>query len=644
MNQPAVSPEWEQCEYDKDSETDKRSCKKEQGIIHDIEKMTVVEETQPVGPNLEITARFSTKRKMKELEIVSSFCKEWHFQSILLVTAIVCGFSYNLDAVLRSTYTGYATNSFSQHSLLATINVINSVVSIASQLFFARLSDHFGRLQLFGFCTLMYIVGTILQSQSKNVSIYAGGAVFYNAGYTGVRLLMTIMMSDFSTLGWRYFMIASPDWCYIIITWVSGNIIEISNPLENWSWDIAMWAFIFPLTTIPLVGFLVYMFYKASRTDEWKELRSVTKKMPTPVYIKEVFWNLDIPGVLLIAISLGCILIPLTVSGGETEEWKDSRNIGVLCLGSVLFPIFLLWEGKIAKRPVLALTYLKDRGVWAPLAASFFMSNAYLIATDYLYAVLLVGFNQSESASQRITWLPSFAGVVITPFTGLLITRWKHLKVLTITGCIFYYIAFGLFYRYRGGSTNVAGIIVGTIFMGFGSGISTYPLMVSLQAVSSHTKIAIVTALFYTFEQVGRAVGSSISGAIWTQVMFKEISKRLPEEPEVALAAYASPYTFVTKYGWETSQRMAVVGAYMHVQKILLLVALLMLCPLFLMAIMMRDAELSTSDVALSSSDDSHVIISKHEDKIYEAFCKFFSFSTKKEGSRERSWIWKSKS
>ncbi|QEU62685.1 hypothetical protein KDRO_F06160 [Kluyveromyces lactis] len=635
MNQSSASQESGIAEHDKNSETDSRSFKNKQGVICDVEKNIVKDDIQPVNSESEINSRFSTRRKMMELEIVSQFCRKWYFQGTLLFVAVFCGFSYNLDYVLRSTYTGYATNSFSQHSLLATINVINAVVGIASQLFFARLSDHFGRLQLFGCCTLLYVIGTILQSQSKNVSIYAGGAVFYNSGYWGVRLLMIVMLSDLSTLGWRYFMISSPDWCYIIITWVSGNILSVSNPLENWSWDIGMWAFIFPLTTVPFIGFLVYMFYKASRTDEWKELRSATQRMPLRAHIREIFWNLDIMGVLLITVSLGCILIPLTVAGGETQKWKDSRNIGVLCLGGILFPLFLLWEGKISKRPVLALTFLKDRGIWAPLAASFFMSNAYLIATDYLYAVLLVGFNQSAAAAQRISWLPSFAAVVITPFTGLLITRWKHLKVLTITGCIFYYIAFGLFYRYRGGSSNVTGVIVGTIFMGFGSGISTYPFIVSLQAVSCHAKVAIVTALFYTFSQVGRAVGSSISGAIWTQVMFKEISKRLPEEPEIALAAYTSPYTFVAEYGWSTPQRMEVVGAYMHVQRLLLLIALVMLCPLFLMAIMMRDADLSNSDVTLNSSDEDNVIISKHEDAIYDAFFKFFSFGNKQVKSRE---------
>ncbi|CAI4287563.1 ADQ_G0004870.mRNA.1.CDS.1 [Saccharomyces cerevisiae] len=50
------------------------------------------------------------------------------YKILLISTAFVCGFGISLDYTLRSTYTGYATNSYSEHSLLSTVQVINAVV------------------------------------------------------------------------------------------------------------------------------------------------------------------------------------------------------------------------------------------------------------------------------------------------------------------------------------------------------------------------------------------------------------------------------------------------------------------------------------------------------------------------------------
>lgn len=91
----------------------------------------------------------STFFKLKENEIMSAQFDSLKYKILLISTAFVCGFGISLDYTLRSTYTGYATNSYSEHSLLSTVQVINAVVSVGSQVVYSRLSDHFGRLRLF---------------------------------------------------------------------------------------------------------------------------------------------------------------------------------------------------------------------------------------------------------------------------------------------------------------------------------------------------------------------------------------------------------------------------------------------------------------------------------------------------------------
>lgn len=56
----------------------------------------------------------------------------------------------------------------------------------AAQQVYARLSDIFGRLELLIVSILFYVVSTIIESQAYYIQRYAGGAVLYQIGYTGV--------------------------------------------------------------------------------------------------------------------------------------------------------------------------------------------------------------------------------------------------------------------------------------------------------------------------------------------------------------------------------------------------------------------------------------------------------------------------
>lgn len=557
--------------------------------------------------------------RIKEIELVHLHCSTTLYKSLLLVFAFICGFGYNLDYVLRSIYTSYATNSYSHHSLLSTIQVINAVISVAAQIIFARLSDYCGRLQLFLAASVLYVVGTIIESQAYNVQTYAAGAIFYNTGYVGVFLMMMLIMSDFSSLRWRLLYQFAPTWPFIIITWVSGDIVAAANPVKNWSWDIAMWAFIYPLTALPFVCFVLHMYHSTSKTDEWKALREEKRQQKKRLsqVLLGIFWKLDVVGVFILTVCLGCILVPLTLAGGSSEQWAKSQIIGTLVLGGVLFPIFVLWEARFAKNPVLPASLLKDRGVWGPLCGTFFNDFTYYIAADYLYPVLIVSINESSKSASRITWLPTFIAVALSPFISVLVARTRRLKLPVVLGCALWMVSLGMFYHYRGGAVSHAGIIGASVVMGVGSALYCYLLTVALQAMTSHSRMAVITGAYYTVAKVGSAVGASVSGAVWTQSMYHQLAQHLGNE-SLAAAAYGSPYTFVAEYVWGTPERDAAVRAYEYVQRILMIIALVFSVPLLLSVLFMRDRPLDdkvarddVSESGLSSAaatDDDPVL------------------------------------
>ncbi|CAI1825505.1 hypothetical protein SEUBUCD646_0P04570 [Saccharomyces eubayanus] len=547
--------------------------------------------------------------KLQENELISSQFNNLSHRILILSAAFLCGFGYSLDATLRSTYTGYATNSYAEHSLLSTIQVVNAVVSVGSQIVFSRLSDYFGRLQLFLVAIVFYVIGTIVQSQAYSVTVYAAGAVFYNSGYVGVSLLLTLIMSDFSTLKWRIFYQYSSYWPYIIIPWISGNIVTAANPEKNWSWDIAMWAFIFALSALPLFCLIIYAGYKSSKTPEWNAIKETSNRKHSSGFFKRalfLFQKLDVVGIILITVSVGCILVPLTLAGGVSQKWRSSKIIATLALGGVLFIGFMLWETMFAKNPLLPYELLKDRGIWAPLGVAFFNYFTFYIACDYLYPVLLISMNESSTSAARILNLPDFVASTASPIYSLLVGKSRRLKLSVVVGCASWMVCMGLFYYYRGGSNSHGGVIAASVVMGLSGLLCSNSVIVLLQAVTTHDRMAVITGIYFTLSRVGAAVGASISGAVWTQTMPGKLSGLLMNDT-LAAVAYASPYTFIQEFSWDTVERYAVVEAYRSVQKIMMIVGLACTIPLVGFALFMRDPELIDKAVHEDFTEDGLV-------------------------------------
>ena len=117
----------------------------------------------------------------------------------IFVSVFIVAFAYGLDGMLRYAYQPYAAASFSQHSLLATVNVLRSVVAAAAQPASARIADIFGRVELICLSVVLYVLGTIIEAVSQNVATFAAGALVYQIGYTIIILLLEVIIADITS-------------------------------------------------------------------------------------------------------------------------------------------------------------------------------------------------------------------------------------------------------------------------------------------------------------------------------------------------------------------------------------------------------------------------------------------------------------
>lgn len=534
-----------------------------------------------------------------KIEAYSQHYQHPFYKIVLYFSIFLVAYTYGLDSSVRSVNLAYAQSSYKTHSLLSTVNCIQAVIAAAGQLAFARISDVFGRLSMIIITVILYIVGTVIESQATNVQRFAAGAVFYSLGLTSLALILEVLSSDFSNLNWRVlasFTVASP---FIINTWVSGNVQDAVGGM-NWKFGIGMWAFILPLSCIPLVLCLLHMHWLAKRNGDLDRIKEqnqtqVEKLGWNRFIIETFFWNLDIVGLVLVVLVFGLILVPFTLGGGIKSEWQHAKIIVPEVLGwCVALPLFILWESKFSRVPIVPGYLFKDRGIYSALAMAILVNFIWYQQGDYMYTVLVVANNETTKSATRITQLYSFTSVIVGIIVGLVLTKVRKLKSFILFGCSMWLLAMGLLIHYRGGDgASHSGIIGSLCLLGFAAGFTTYLIQCSIQTCVNHQHMAGVLATYLASYSIGTSIGSAVSGALWTNILPNELSKRL-SDPELIASAYGEPFVFIATYTWGTVERQAVVEAYRHIQKILCTVGTCFCVLLIGFGLLLRDHRLES--------------------------------------------------
>ncbi|RYP72749.1 hypothetical protein DL769_004365 [Monosporascus sp. CRB-8-3] len=507
---------------------------------------------------------------------------------VLFLGIFLVAYCYGLDATLRGTYQTYATDSYSQHSLLGTMNTVRAILAAAIQPPYARVADKFGRVELLLFATVFYIVGTAVAAGSKGVEAFTAGQLLYQIGYTGLMLLIEVLIADVTSLQNRVLFSFIPATPFLINAWVSGDIAQAAMGSAGWRWGMGMWCIILPACAVAL--FLPIVLAKRRAANQGKlPKRAHRDGRGVARGILDIAEEIDLVGMLLLGAMLTLILLPLTLAGGVSQSWKSARIIVMLVIGVVVcIPAFVVWETRFAKYPCVPFGILTDRTILAGLTIAVGLNMSWYLQGDFLYTVLVVSFDQSIKAATRIASLYSFTSVLAGVATGFAVRAVHRVKPFAMAGTLVFILAMGLLIRYRNGDTGVAGMIGSQVVLGVGGGLFAYPVQAMVQAAVPHEHMATMTALYLAFYQIGSALGNAISTAIWTQALPGELARQLGDAA-LAADAYSQPLTFIVTYVAGTPERAAMVAAYSHVQRYLAITGLCLSVITFVASMFLRN-------------------------------------------------------
>lgn len=118
------------------------------------------------------------------------------------------------------------------------------------------------------------------------------------------------------------------------------------------------------------------------------------------------------------------------------------------------------------------------------------------------------------------------------------------------------------------------------------------------------TDLAVVTGIYLASYNVGSAIGNTISGAIWNQVLPSELEHRLGNTT-LATSVYAEPLAFAAANPVGTPDRDNVILAYQKTQRLLCITGICLTIPLIAFAFCIRNPTLTKEQSLVKAEENS---------------------------------------
>jgi hypothetical protein len=216
----------------------------------------------------------------------------------------------------------------------------------------------------------------------------------------------------------------------------------------------------------------------------------------------------------------------------------------------------------------------------------------YLSVQPYFYSYLLVVRGLEIQPSSYILNIFNQSATVSSIIVSLLIKFTNRYKWFVVIGTGLYMLGMGLMMHYRTEEAPLSAIIGTQILIGFGGGMLNVPAQLGVQASAGHQQLAVATAMFLTLISLGGAVGSAISGAIWSQMVPAKLAAYLPDDAKNQTMLLFGDFNQILLYPQGSPIRVAANRSYQETMTTLLTIAVCICAPVVICALLMTDYKL----------------------------------------------------
>ncbi|OAA79693.1 siderochrome-iron transporter MirB [Akanthomyces lecanii RCEF 1005] len=500
------------------------------------------------------------------VEKIEAVTLAWSRSSLYLVLVLIwfLTLANNMKSVTIGALTPFATSDFAASSLLTVIQIVAGSMGSAVYIPMAKALDLWGRAEGFLLMMSLAVLGIIVLASSQSLPTYCAGYVFYAVGFNGLSYSWDVLAADVTNLRNRGLAFAFTSSPALISAFAGPNIASEFIKKVNWRWGYGCWAVVVPVFALPIYLLLAWNLRKAKKQGIITERRTSRK-----INLQNIWWfmtEFDLLGVFLFAGGLVVFLLPFTLARTAPQGWSTPYIIAMIVVGFVVLVMFALWECLVAPVPFMSKRFLGDRTILGACLLNMTYQISYYCYASYLQPFLMVVYNVDLPTAGYVANTFSACAFIFLFLTGWLI-RWTGRFKWILWVCVPLYIfGLGLMIHFRQPGGYIGYIVMCEVFFSASGSVFILCCQLAVLSVVDHQHVASAFSLLFSMGGIGGALGSAISGAIWTNTFYPQLEKNLPASELPNLVTIYSTYTAQLAYPWGSPTRDAIVKSYGYAQ------------------------------------------------------------------------------
>ena len=391
-------------------------------------------------------------------------------------------------------------HGLSKLSWVATAYLLTSAVSTP---LYGKIGDQFGRKKIFQFAIVLFLIGSALCGQARNMDQLVAFRALQGLGAGGLMSLSMTIIGD----------VVSPRQRGKYLGYIGAvfGISSVAGPLlGGFLTDSSLgWRWIF-YVNIPL-GIIA--------------LLTIAARLHLPVKrsVKRIDWF----GSALLSASVVPIILA-TVWGGITYPWGSSTIIGLFGGGLLAAILFVLWERRLGLDAVIPMHMFKNEIFTVSVILSLLAGLALFAGILFIpeYQQIVRGYSAIKSGLFLLPMVAGMLGALIT--VGRLITKTGHYRIFPLFGTLT--TAFGLWlFSHLSITTNQLTLSLWMVVLGIGIGSFMQVMTLAVQNAVPREELGVATATATFFRSMGSSLGGAIFGAILINRLILHLHQLLPK-------------------------------------------------------------------------------------------------------------------